>query len=353
MKIFMISPLPPPIGGISRWTEMILEKSTSDLDLEIDILDIAPKWKPIGSGVLLRIIGGLFQLLRDVVIFIIRMLKNPNVVHINTSGGFSINRDIIFITISLLFKKSVIYHIHHGQYSNDISKYMKIVLACLSKTVKCIIVLDNKTYYNLKNINIKNLIKIPNFISIYNKTIEKKIKKIIIVYVGWIVKTKGIEELIKSFNIINNNQWQLLIIGPQDESFVKYLKNKYKFKNIKIIKPLKHKHIMNILLTSSIFVLPSYTEGFPNVILEAMLCKSAIISTNVGAIPEIITEKCGILIKPKDVIELTTAIITMINSNKLRLKYTNNALERLKNNYTLDIIYNKYKNIWFEKNINI
>ncbi len=152
MKIFMISPLPPPIGGISRWTEMILEKSTSDLDLEIDILDIAPKWKPIGSGVLLRIIGGLFQLLRDVVIFIIRMLKNPNVVHINTSGGFSINRDIIFITISLLFKKSVIYHIHHGQYSNDISKYMKIVLACLSKTVKCIIVLDNKTYYNLKNI---------------------------------------------------------------------------------------------------------------------------------------------------------------------------------------------------------
>ncbi len=183
------------------------------------------------------------------------------------------------------------------------------------------------------------MIKIPNFISIYNKTIEKKIKKNIIVYVGWIVKTKGIEELIKSFNIINNNQWQLLIIGPQDESFVKYLKNKYKFKNIKIIKPLKHKHIMNILLTSSIFVLPSYTEGFPNVILEAMLCKSAIISTNVGAIPEIITEKCGILIKPKDVIELTTAIITMINSNKLRLKYTNNALERLKNNYTLDIIY--------------
>ena len=51
MKICMISSLPPPIGGISRWTEMILEKSSSDSDVEIDVLDISSKGRPIGSNI--------------------------------------------------------------------------------------------------------------------------------------------------------------------------------------------------------------------------------------------------------------------------------------------------------------
>jgi len=48
-------------------------------------------------------------------------------------------------------------------------------------------------------------------------------------------------------------------------------------------------------------VLPSHTEAFPFVVLEAMALGKAIVATDVGAIPEMLAWECGILVKPKDV----------------------------------------------------
>ena len=350
MKICMISSLPPPIGGISRWTEMILEKSSSDSDVEIDVLDISSKGRPIGSNILLRITLGGLQLIKDIIKFISKIIKKPDLVHINSSGSLSIVRDIILIIISTIFKVQIVYHVHHGQFDQKINIFARVFLIVLSKIARRIIAINSKTYCNIKSLNINNVDKVPNFISMsVVNNLQRKEKQKIIVYVGWIIKTKGVEELIKSFTKIDNSEWKLLIIGPQDELFVKYLKNNYKLKNIRISKPIRHECVLRLLSSSSVFVLPSYTEGFPNVILEAMLCKSAIISTNVGAIPEIITDKCGVLVNPKDVEGLTIAIKNMIKEEDIRSKYTENAYFRLINNYTLDIVYNKYKAVWVNK----
>jgi glycosyltransferase involved in cell wall biosynthesis len=63
---------------------------------------------------------------------------------------------------------------------------------------------------------------------------------------------------------------------------------------------------------ADLFVLPTYTEGFPNVILEAMAAGKAIISTRVGAIPEMLAvdenESCGLVIAPRDAGALVAAL---------------------------------------------
>ena len=85
---------------------------------------------------------------------------------------------------------------------------------------------------------------------------------------------------------------------------------------------------------SQIFILPSYYEGLPMVLLESMSYKNAVISTGVGGIPDLIKNKYnGILIKSGNVEELQEAIITLFKNKKLLDKLQNNAFKTIMNKY--------------------
>lgn len=64
-----------------------------------------------------------------------------------------------------------------------------------------------------------------------------------------------------------------------------------------------------LLRKSSVLVLPSYNEGLPMAILEGMACGKAIISTTVGAIPEVVKKENGILVQPGDVTALANVTL--------------------------------------------
>ena len=75
---------------------------------------------------------------------------------------------------------------------------------------------------------------------------------------------------------------------------------------------------INILKKTNIFILPSWNEGLPNSMIEAMSSGLACIVSNVGAISNYITnEENGLLIKPKSPDELASSIIKLIDDKKL------------------------------------
>lgn len=94
------------------------------------------------------------------------------------------------------------------------------------------------------------------------------------------------------------------------------------------------KDIPHLMKACDIFVLPSIKEAFGLVILEAMAAEIPVIASNVGGIPEIITNgENGLLVPPHDEEKLAKAVTKLLNDQTLRGKYVKTGFERLKKTF--------------------
>lgn len=353
MKLCLITPLAPPMGGIAMWSSLIIRELDKDKEIDVTVLNISPihsnKRK---KNLLERIFFGGIDMLISIKKFLKIIIENSiDIIHINTSGSLALIRDIMLISIAKKHKISVVYHVHYGRIP-EIYKRSNLEWKITKKifdNVEKVITMDKNTYKIVNGIYKKEKVYyIPNPINTGELQLFNRDTKNEICFLGWVIKTKGMEELIKAWNIIekSNNEWKLRIIGGYDQNYKAFLESNYKLDNIIFDGELEHQLAMQILNKCKIFILPSYTEGFPNVILEAMALEKAIIASKVGAIPDILSDDCGFLIEPKSVDQIVKAINLLVNNETYRNYLANNGKNKCINNYDIKIIYNKYKDIW-------
>lgn len=355
IKVCLVSPLPPPYGGISHWTKLIFEHSKNLDDISIKVVDTATRWRAVHDlRKWKRIIFGSLQLTRDLLNIVKCILYwRPDVLHITTSGQFGIFRDLTTLFLAKLFKIPTIYHIRFGRlaelYKNPTLEWHLFSVATNLATK--IISIDKSTYDVITQISsIEKSHLIPNCfdpekIPKHEKQ-ESLSQKNIVTYLGWIIPTKGITELINAWKKSHHPGWELILIGPGDEDYISNLVEGYSANDIQFIGQKSHAEAMKILACSSIFILPSHTEGFPNVIIEAMAIGLPIIASGVGAIPEMLNENCGIIIPPKNEEILASEIEKLIQNPSLRISISHAAKNKAYNQYSLTNIFERYKNIW-------
>ncbi len=354
MKVVLISPAPPPYGGIANWTRMILRyNKENDNELDLININIAPKTRSTeGRTLYERIFGGGIEMIYHLKkLNIIAKKEKLEAIHLTTSGQFAIIRDILLLSLAKYKGIKTIYHIRFGRVS-EIYKMNTIEWKLLQKAValsNVTISLDSKTYsvLNSKFIDGK-IVHLANPIDIEQlpKISYKKRKQV--VFVGWVIKTKGIEELIRAWNEIGADYdgYTLLIIGPAEEQYKKKIQNMCKLDSIVFSGEKNHEDTIKEIAESEILVLPSYTEGFPNVIIESMALNTPVIGTDVGAIADILSLDCGIVIEPRNTKDLINSLRKLLNNEVLRDDIAKNASRKLISNYSLEVIYKKYKEIW-------
>lgn len=104
---------------------------------------------------------------------------------------------------------------------------------------------------------------------------------------------------------------------------------------------------MEILTQSNIYVLPSYFEGFPNSLMEAMASGLPVVATTVGSIPELVTSsQNGLLYEPGDIKGLQQALETLIINPEMRQNIALKARETIRNNNTIDVALKKFDYIF-------
>jgi len=113
--------------------------------------------------------------------------------------------------------------------------------------------------------------------------------------------------------------------------------------NVKYCTSLPWSEAMETLKASQVFVLPSRVESVPQSILEAFFLKIPVIATNVGGIPELVTNnKTGILVKPNDPEDLLDKINYLLNDGELRKTLANNAYDFVLKNFSWEFLIGKY-----------
>jgi glycosyltransferase involved in cell wall biosynthesis len=172
-------------------------------------------------------------------------------------------------------------------------------------------------------------------------------KKINILYTGRIDPAKGIFELINATNdlIVLGYDIQTHIVGWEDGRFnriidqMKSLINKLNLEGKVVFHGFKSvgKELNEMYRISDIYIIPSYHEGFPRAIWEAMANSCPVIATNVGGIPETLNNgKDCILIEPHSNEEIVNAVILMVNNLGLRKSLISNGYGLAQTN-TLDV----------------
>lgn len=225
------------------------------------------------------------------------------------------------------------------------NRYFKII--CISKSVK------NSLIKWIPST--KNRIKIiPNGIPIGFKSKDNSvIKKYDVLFVGRLVRQKGINFLLEAVKIFQKKYKKTIRVaivgeGPLKNELVKMCK---KLKIMHSVKLLGFKNdIDRIMKSSKILALPSQSEGFGIVLLEAMKNKLPIIATNVGGIPEIITNGHeGILIPKKNPKILANSIKIILENSELRKQFIHNAYKKVENQYSIEkyahSMFNLYSDI--------
>ncbi len=358
MNLCFITPEPPPYGGIVNWIN-IVKKNLQKRNIDYTIINSSHNQNKIGKRNLFdRVFKSGIKMFSQIKKFKEEnKLKKFDVVHINTSGSLALIRDIQFLKLCKKKKIKTVLHLHFGR-TKDV--FLKRNLECLllKKAIilaDTIISMDKKTFEFLKNnYQFKKIFLVPNpiesdiiKINFNDLNIKKKV-----LFVGWVEKTKGIEELIEAWKKIHFKflEYQLEIVGPYNLEYKKYIDSIINRDcNIIITGELKHEEVLKKMLECSLFVLPSYTEGFPNVILEAMKCKKTIVATNVGAIPEILDGDCGVVIEPKDTDSLANAMEFCLLNNKISAFYAFNAFNKVNKFYDSNRIVDELIGIWKQK----
>ena len=359
MKVLLCSPFDSEgtitSGGIATWAKNIVDSCRNDPDISIQVLPLNRRVY-IGekTGVIRRSFEGIIDYSKHAC-RLLSILKSfrPDLVHLCTSGSLGFIKDLFFLHLTKKTKRII--HFHFGRIP-DIIQQHNWEYKLLKKVIQIsdrVIVMDLMSYKSLISIGCSNIDYVPNPLS--NSVIENinsvSIKRIPnkVLFVGHMDLLKGVVDLVNACSQINGIE--LHLIGRPDVNTVSKVEtivssshqNHWLF--IHGEKP--HEEILKEMLSSQVFCLPSYTEGFPNVILESMAAACSIVATNVGAIPEMLnidsSEPCGICVSPGDIQMLKDSIQSALESYT---PYGIRASKRVKDCYSIPIVMTKLKKIW-------
>ena len=346
MKVLLISPLPPPAGGIASWTRRYLE-SRKAKENEVDVVNIAVTGKRVENFTTKNSIFAEIKRNEDIMWDLENKLrkKKYDIVHLNSScSKFGLLRDYLVCLKVKKYGVRLLVQMHC-----DVTYMLSGVIAekLFKKVVRlsdCVLTLNRVSDEYIRKNCQKDTIIVPNFVSDEyvahlneSKIISDKIKTAL--FVGHILRTKGCDlicNIASDFPDIN-----FRLVGHVSEEIRKLPKPS----NVTLVDEMPLEKILEEYKVADIFVFPTHTEGFPNVVSEAMSAGLPIIATRVGAIPDMLEDKGGLFV-PIDGEKELKAAITALSDPEIRRKMSRFNRDKVMREYTINNVMDRLFKIY-------
>ncbi len=283
-----------------------------------------------------------------------------DIVHIHGSDIMSSSRKYLFYKLCRCFRCKIIYHFHGASFeeqyqaaSTATQKRLKVLfegvdhVLCLSESWK-------QTLHGIAPS--ARITVVPNGIEIPEQEDQTLSKSgvVNILFLGLIGERKGVFDLLKAFKRLLEEglEVKLYIGGNGEISRLEEMINTYDIsQHVDFLGWVGEEQKKRLFSKSDIYALPSYGEGMPMSILEAMSYGVPVVSTFVGGIPRLIkNHENGILIEPGDTDALYEALRMLLLKPELRKKIGKESVKTIKNDYMIDDTIRKIETVYHSLN---
>lgn len=166
----------------------------------------------------------------------------------------------------------------------------------------------------------------------------------IILYVGNLLKEKGVIDLLEAFRMVKDLGAHLIFVGdgPLEKDLMLRLNALVLGGRVRLLGARSPESIPELLSIADILVLPSYREGLGMVCVEALACGIPVVATNVGGVPEVVKHmETGLLVRPGDIDSLAAALRWVLVNKAAARKLAQAGRRLVERHY--DIETNTYK----------
>ncbi len=353
-KVVMVGKFPPHLGGVAshlynlskqlrkKGYEILVLTYPHDKIRDIDDIKVlhAPTINVKGFRGLIFTLTGTKKLVEIV------KKENADIIH----AHYIFPPGFIALMASMVTKKPY-YVTVHGSDAFILSSMsiLKPIFHLILKNASKVLVVSRKLKDRIMELGIPsekvmisyNIVDIETFNPHLKTSFRKEIgineKEDLILFVGNLVPQKGVEYLLRAKNLMKSKTYLVIVGGGP---LLKKLKKMVKDENIKdVIFTGPRRDINNIMAASDIVVLPSVSESWGIVLLEAMAMGKPIVATRVGGIPELVDEDVGILVKPRDPHALASALEELLSDKEKRELLGKNGLKRAMRFSTIKVPY--------------
>jgi len=290
------------------------------------------------------------------VAILLRKLDAP-LVHVQTASRASFWRKAVVCLMARAAGRPYIVHLHGGGFSrfyeHESGRIGRRLIRSILAHASLVIALSEEWRERLLKICptarvevLHNAVRIPAS----NRQQPCADRHPTLLFLGHLLPDKGVYELVKAFAQIAKRHPDLKLVlgGVGEADAVRELARQLGVsERVELPGWLGPESKSAALATSTIFLLPSYHEGMPMALLEAMSWGVPVIATPVGGIPQIVTHEVnGLLIPPADVAALTTAIERLLQDPVLMMRLGNAARTTIVSGFSLEDAMRKLDNIY-------
>jgi glycosyltransferase involved in cell wall biosynthesis len=312
-------------GGI---TTLIAEILKSPLKDDFEFVYVESQAEDFGRfGKMFLAFGAVFRFIFNCI------LKRPSLVYVHLGSNASLYRESVFILLAKLFGKKVITHFHAGDIDNYYPFQNKIGRTFIREALSLsdnFIAVSRESARQLRDLtDSANISVIPNAIdtSIFNNpdsAAKNNDRTIRLLFVGAVGKLKGERDLIKALAILRRRKPNINIkvsfLGYGAENLKDFCDEQGISELVEHLGAVSLAERVGFYQKADVFVLPTYAEAMPMSVIEAMAAGLAVITTNVGGIPELIEDGAdGILFSPGVVEPLADVISLLLENENIRL----------------------------------
>jgi len=333
-RIFLIGPSLGTQGGISSVIKIYREKLSDRFNF---------KHIPSYSGDS-RFKDLLYFLYAIVAVLFYSIYYKNSIYHIHTASRGSFLRKSTLARVCLFFRKPVILHIHGAQFDQFIENSRpgkrKRILRLLDSVSSIVVLSYSWMEFLARYVHKDKITVIYNPSLIFDGRYKRRNNNIPnILFMGRLGQRKGTYDLIKAADKLGKSEFLLKMYGDGEVSEIKGIVRDKGLDKILVNSWVPHSEVGSLYETADILVLPSYAEGLPMSVLEAMGKGLPVISTKVGGIPEAVLDgENGFIIDPGDVEALAAKMQTLLQDKSLRERMGRRSLEIVREKFSVERI---------------